>query len=73
MMGLYISVHAFNYLLYLIFVLAVGTISVFYRLAYDAWYPNLIPNGMEQKGLCSQQYDLSACHHCNVPGGNLFV
>lgn len=21
-----------------------------YRLAYDAWYPNLIPNGMEQKG-----------------------
>ena len=50
MMGLYISVHAFNYLLYLIFVLAVGTISVFYRLAYDAWYPNLIPNGMEQKG-----------------------
>ena len=49
-MGLYISGHAFNYLLYLIFVLAVGTISVFYRLAYDAWYPNLIPNGMEQKG-----------------------
>ena len=31
MMGLYISVHAFNYLLYLIFVLAVGTISVFYQ------------------------------------------
>ena len=28
-MGLYISGHAFNYLLYLIFVLAVGTISVF--------------------------------------------
>lgn len=49
-MGLYISGQAFNYLLYLIFVLAVGTISVFYRLAYDAWYPNLIPNGMEQKG-----------------------
>ena len=50
MMGIYISGHAFNYLLYLIFVLVVGTISVFYRLAYDAWYPNLIPNGMEQKG-----------------------
>ncbi len=30
--------------------LAVGTISVFYRLAYGAWYPNLIPKGMEQKG-----------------------
>ena len=48
-MGLYISGHAFNYLLYLIFVLAVGTISVFYRLAYDAWYPNLIPMGWNRR------------------------
>lgn len=53
MMGLYISVHAFNYLLYLIFVLAVGTISVFYRLAYDAWYPNLIPNGWSRRAMQS--------------------
>lgn len=49
-MGLYISGHDFHYGLYLAFVLAVGTISVFYRLAYGAWYPNLIPKGMEQKG-----------------------
>lgn len=25
-------------------------ISVFYRLAYSAWYPDLIPVGFEQKG-----------------------
>lgn len=49
-MGFYISRHAFHYGLYVLFTLAVGTISVFYRLAYSAWYPNLIPVGMEQKG-----------------------
>lgn len=49
-MGLWISGHEFSYGIYLIFVLAVGTISVLYRLAYDAWYPDLIPVGMEQKG-----------------------
>ena len=27
-----------------------GTISVFYRLAFSAWYPDLIPAGAEQKG-----------------------
>lgn len=36
--------------LYLLFTLAVGTISVIYRLAYAAWYPDLIPSGAEQKG-----------------------
>ena len=49
-MGLWISHHQFVYGLYLVFILAIGTISVFYRLAYDAWYPDLIPRGMEQKG-----------------------
>lgn len=49
-MGIYISNHPFHYGLYLVFVLTVGTISVFYRLAYDAWYPALIAPGMEQKG-----------------------
>ena len=24
------------------------------------------------EGLCGQQYDLSTCHHYNVPSGNLF-
>lgn len=49
-MGLWISGHEFSYGLYLAFVLAVGTVSVFYRLAYDAWYPDLIPAGSEQRG-----------------------
>lgn len=49
-MGIWISGHEFSYGLYLVFVLAVGTISVFYRLAYSAWYPDLIPAGLEQKG-----------------------
>ena len=49
-MGWYVNSHAFHYGLYLVFVLAVGSISVCYRLAYNAWYPALIPVGMEQKG-----------------------
>lgn len=49
-MGFHVSRHAFHFLLYLLFTLAVGTISVIYRLAYSAWYPDLIPNGLEQKG-----------------------
>lgn len=49
-MGVYISSHPFHYGLYLFFVLVIGTVSVFYRLAYDAWYPELIAPGMEQKG-----------------------
>lgn len=49
-MGLWVLGHAFQFLLYLAFTLAVGTISVVYRLAYAAWYPDLIPRGMEQKG-----------------------
>ena len=49
-MGWWISGHAFSLALYLGFTLAVGTISVFYRLAYQAWYPDLIPVGAEQQG-----------------------
>ena len=49
-MGLWITGHAFSYGLYVIFTLIVGTVSVFYRLAYQAWYPDLIPAGAEQKG-----------------------
>ena len=40
----------FPYGLYVGFTLTVGTISVFYRLAFSAWYPDLIPAGAEQKG-----------------------
>lgn len=49
-MGLWVLRHDFSYGLYLVFILVVGTISVFYRLAYSSWYPDLIPEGMEQKG-----------------------
>lgn len=49
-MGVWISGHEFRIELYLAFVLIIGTISVFYRLAYSSWYPDLIPCGLEQKG-----------------------
>ncbi len=49
-MGLWIHFHSFVYLLYLLFTLVIGTISVFYRLAYSSWYPDLITVGFEQKG-----------------------
>jgi len=49
-MGIYILHHKFMFAFYVIFTLVIGTISVCYRLAYDAWYPDLIPVGFEQKG-----------------------
>ena len=49
-MGFWVSSHAFQYLLYVALSLTMGTISVFYRLAYGSWYPDLIPIGFEQKG-----------------------
>ena len=49
-MAYYTFTHPFHYAAYLIMVLVTGTLSVFYRLAYDAWYPDLIPVGLEQKG-----------------------
>ena len=49
-MGFWVGRHNFHFLLYLLFTLTVGTISVIYRLAYASWYPDLIPRGMEQKG-----------------------
>lgn len=49
-MGLWIAGHEFQYGVYVALSLVLGTISVFYRLAYSAWYPSLIPVGFEQKG-----------------------
>src|SRR5699024_10041837 len=40
----------FVYNAYVIFSLVVGTISVIFRLAFQAWYPDLIPIGFEHKG-----------------------
>lgn len=49
-MGIWIVNHEFQYMVYVVLSLVLGTISVFYRLAYGAWYPSLIPVGFEQKG-----------------------
>lgn len=49
-MGFWVANHTFQYIVYVVLSLALGTVSVFYRLAYSAWYPDLIPVGMEQKG-----------------------
>ena len=49
-MGIWIANHEFQYMVYIVLSLVLGTISVFYRLAYGAWYPSLIPIGFEQKG-----------------------
>ena len=49
-MGIWIANHEFQYIVYVILSFVLGTISVFYRLAYSAWYPSLIPIGFEQKG-----------------------
>ena len=48
--GIWIANHEFQYMVYVVLSLVLGTISVFYRLAYGAWYPSLIPVGFEQKG-----------------------
>ncbi|MEG0353464.1 MAG: MFS transporter [Cellulosilyticaceae bacterium] len=48
--GVWAGKYGFNYGVYILFVLMVGTISVFYRLSFSAWYPDLIPVGFEQKG-----------------------
>ena len=49
-MGFWAANHSFQYWIYMLLSLITGTISVFYRLAYGAWYPELIPVGFEQKG-----------------------
>lgn len=50
LLGFWIANHPFQYWVYVASSLTFGTISVFYRLAYSAWYPDLIPVGFEQKG-----------------------
>lgn len=49
-MGFWVANNEFQYGVYVLLSLVVGIISVFYRLAYSAWYPDLIPVGLEQKG-----------------------
>ena len=56
LLGVYLAIAVFTrvgpfrYGLYVAFTLVTATISVFYRLAYAAWFPDLIPVGCEQQG-----------------------
>jgi len=46
----YIRRHGFVYAAYLVFSFVIGCISTVYNLAYNSLYPDLIPEGFEQKG-----------------------
>lgn len=48
--GVYLLHFEFNYVGYLCFSLLLSTLGTFDGLAYHALYPNLIPEGCEQKG-----------------------
>ena len=48
--GLYLLHSEFSYTLYLAFSLLLSTLGAFDELAYGSLYPNLIPEGCEQKG-----------------------
>ncbi len=48
--GFYVLKNPFNLGVYAGFTLIIGTLSLFYRLAYQSWYPDLIAIGLEQKG-----------------------
>ncbi len=50
LIGWYVQKYPFNLAVYAGFTLFVGTLSLFYQLAYQAWYPDLIAIGLEQKG-----------------------
>ena len=45
-----VHITGFKYFLYLGFSLTMGIIGTIYQLAYQAWFPDLIPIGSEQQG-----------------------
>lgn len=45
-----VHITGFKYFLYLGFSLTMGIIGTIYQLAYQAWFPDLIPIGFEQQG-----------------------
>lgn len=49
-MGFVVTQLNFNYLIYVIYTFVIATISVLYRIAYNALYPDMITAGFEQKG-----------------------
>lgn len=73
LMGVWILGHTFSYGLYVGFTLTLGTISVFYRLAFSAWYPDLIPAGGRAEGLLRQLHHLPPGDHPHGPGSHLSV
>lgn len=50
LLGVYLYFMSFNYMLMMAFTLITSTISIIYSLAYQAWLPDIIPVGFEQKG-----------------------
>ncbi|HHU08342.1 MAG TPA: MFS transporter [Clostridiaceae bacterium] len=49
-LAVYMYFLSFNYMIMLLFTLITSTISIIYSLAYQAWLPDIIPVGFEQKG-----------------------
>lgn len=48
--GLYLLKYSFSYIGYLLFSLLLACLNTFDSLAYDCIYPQLIPQGLEEKG-----------------------
>ena len=48
--GIYLLFHPFSYIEYLLYSLLLATLGSFDELAYNSFYPRLIPEGAEEKG-----------------------
>lgn len=48
--GIYLLFHPFSYVEYLLYSLLLATLGSFDELAYNSFYPRLIPQGAEEKG-----------------------
>ena len=48
--GLWLRGNEFNYIYYLIFSLVISSLGSFDELSFNALYPRIIPEGMEEKG-----------------------
>lgn len=48
--GIYLLFHPFSYIEYLLYSLLLATLGSFDELAYNSFYPRLIPKGAEEKG-----------------------
>lgn len=49
-LGLFLQFQRFSYAGMLLFTLLTSCLSIVYNLAYQAWLPDIIPPGLEQKG-----------------------